>query len=133
MKSDSPQSVGLLRCRVEVFSSIASANKRFCCVVFGAGTATLLLGLPPGYTASKKRFCSPDMKPPQAMFRHGNRRANERQKFSQNLRAIRCHLLGHNGVPEIRTTTAGKRGTVPFNVEARERIRFSEPFSPVSS
>jgi hypothetical protein len=68
MKKETAQSLGLRRWRVEEFSSKASAKTQFCGVSLGGGKTTLLFGLPPGYTSSRKRFCSLNMEPPKNIF-----------------------------------------------------------------
>jgi hypothetical protein len=64
MKKETAQSIGLRRWRVVEFSSKASAKTRLCSAILGGGKTTLLLGLPPVFTSSRKRYCSLIMMPP---------------------------------------------------------------------
>src|SRR5216683_6541323 len=68
MKKETAQSFGLRRWRVGECSSSASAKTRPGLATWGGGKITLLFGLPPEYTSSRKRYCSLIMKPPKNML-----------------------------------------------------------------
>src|SRR4029077_10354023 len=101
MKKETAKSIGLRRWRVVECSSRASAKTRFCSSILGGGKTKLHFGLPPGYTSSRKRYCSLNMKPPKNIFlAEFCKQMKKTAKVPRSSLAINFYLPGHCAVSD---------------------------------
>src|SRR5579863_7829735 len=79
---ETAQSRGLRRWRVVEFSSRASARTRYWGATSG-GVRTMPLVLVAGYTPSRKRYCSLNIRPPKNWFRKISQQTKIRKSFAE--------------------------------------------------